>query len=380
MSDQPLARLTRDELYDLVWSKPLTALASELRVPNVVIAKTCDKLRVPRPMQGHWQGVALGKAESRPTLPAASVDMPAEAVFGRAETRNAPRVVIGSALSAMPHPVVRKLRAKLAADRLERNGMKTLRGERHAVLRVSANTEKRALRILDGLFCALEDRGHTVRLREGLLSAMEVFISGGGAVEVWLMEHLDQTEHRPTKAELENEKRGGYSWAPTHDVAASGRLILEIDTPWGYELRKRWADGKTQRLENVVGEVVTGLEAVGAAVRDVGEKKEREFRAEEDLRMQREVEQRRRAHREALTKDLAGLARSWSEATAVRAFLAATEQRVPESERQEGFSRWLDWAKQCADEMDPLGHPEKIAKVLEPKEPLSAKGSNDDSK
>jgi hypothetical protein len=48
MSDQPLERLTRYELYDL-WSKPLTTLASELRVPNVVIAKTCDKLRVPRP-------------------------------------------------------------------------------------------------------------------------------------------------------------------------------------------------------------------------------------------------------------------------------------------------------------------------------------------
>ena len=96
--------------------------------------------------------------------------------------------------------------------------------------------------------------------------------------------------------------------------------------------------------------------------------------------MQREVEQRRRAHREALTKDLAGLARSWSEAMAVRAFLAATERRVPESERQEGFSRWLDWAKQCAEEMDPLSHPERIAKVLEPKEPGSAKGSNDDSK
>jgi hypothetical protein len=293
--------------------------------------------------------------------------MPAEALFGRAQARNVPRVVVRSALPAAAHPVVRKLRTKLAPDRLERGGMKTVRGVRHAVLRVSANTEKRALRILDALFRALEDRGHTVGLRDARLSAVEVFISGGGTVEMWLMEHLDQTEHRVTKQELEDEKRLGYSWAPTYDVAASGRLILEADTPWGYELRKTWADGRRQRLEDRLGEVVLGLEAIGAAFREESETRERELRSEEEQRTQREAEQRRRAHNEVLTKDLVGLARSWSEATAVRAFLAALGQGVPEGDRKEGFAKWFDWARQRAEEMDPLSHPEAVAKVLEPR-------------
>jgi hypothetical protein len=369
MSDPLLERVTRDELYDLVWSKPLTALAAKFGVPNVVIAKTCDKLRVPRPGQGHWQRVALGEVPPRLALPAAGLDIPTEAVFGRAEARKAPQVVVGDALPAAVHAVVRQLRSRLSTAHPGLAGMKAIRGRGHAVLRLTPNTEKRALRILDALLRALEDRGHKARLREGTVSALEVLVSNGGAVELWLMEHQNQVEHVLTKKEIENRKRGSSSWVPTYDVTASGRLIFETDTPWGYELRKKWSDGKTQRLEDLLGEIVLGLEDIGAAVREVSERNDRARRAQEDQQVERAAEQRRRAHREGLAKDLVSLARAWSQATEVRAFLAATEQRVPEGDRHEGFVPWLDWAKEFAEELDPLSHPEKLAKVLQPKEP-----------
>ena len=43
---QPKER-SREELYELVWSKPMTAVAAELGVSDVALAKRCRKLFVP---------------------------------------------------------------------------------------------------------------------------------------------------------------------------------------------------------------------------------------------------------------------------------------------------------------------------------------------
>ena len=39
----------------------------------------------------------------------------------------------------------------------------------------------------------------------------------------------------------------------------TGRLVLEISARWGDDLRRRWADGKKQQLENVLGSFLLGI-------------------------------------------------------------------------------------------------------------------------
>ena len=39
-----LSSLTREELYELVWSMPATKLAQKLGVSDVAVIKRCDKL------------------------------------------------------------------------------------------------------------------------------------------------------------------------------------------------------------------------------------------------------------------------------------------------------------------------------------------------
>ena len=41
--------LKRAELYELVWSTPMTKLASRFGVSDVALAKTCKKYDIPRP-------------------------------------------------------------------------------------------------------------------------------------------------------------------------------------------------------------------------------------------------------------------------------------------------------------------------------------------
>src|SRR5205085_184046 len=41
--------LAREQLYELVWRKPVSTLAREFGISDVALAKWCKKLNVPRP-------------------------------------------------------------------------------------------------------------------------------------------------------------------------------------------------------------------------------------------------------------------------------------------------------------------------------------------
>lgn len=56
-----MLRLSRAQLHDLVWSKPMTTIANELGVRDQHIAQACDEYDIARPPAGHWQKIKHGK-------------------------------------------------------------------------------------------------------------------------------------------------------------------------------------------------------------------------------------------------------------------------------------------------------------------------------
>ncbi len=54
--------LTRRELYDMVWSKPMRDLAADFGLSDVGLAKLCDRHRVPKPRDGYWSKVRADKS------------------------------------------------------------------------------------------------------------------------------------------------------------------------------------------------------------------------------------------------------------------------------------------------------------------------------
>ena len=47
-------RLTREELYELAWTKPMRQIAAELNLSDGALAKHYRELNIPRPGRGHW--------------------------------------------------------------------------------------------------------------------------------------------------------------------------------------------------------------------------------------------------------------------------------------------------------------------------------------
>jgi len=61
-------RLSRVQLHDLVWSKPMTELARQFGLRDQHIAKACDEADIARPRAGYWQKLEHGKSVSRAAL------------------------------------------------------------------------------------------------------------------------------------------------------------------------------------------------------------------------------------------------------------------------------------------------------------------------
>ena len=66
--DTPIT-LSREDLYELVWSKPMRELAKDFRISDVALAKRCRKLGIPLPGRGYWARVDAGQAPYMPKLP-----------------------------------------------------------------------------------------------------------------------------------------------------------------------------------------------------------------------------------------------------------------------------------------------------------------------
>lgn len=63
--------ITREDLYALVWAQPMTKVCEQFGVSSSYMARVCTLLNVPRPPRGHWQKLAVGKADPQEALPEA---------------------------------------------------------------------------------------------------------------------------------------------------------------------------------------------------------------------------------------------------------------------------------------------------------------------
>src|ERR1700733_7552691 len=69
MHDDDDLVLSREDLYELVWSKPMAELAKDFGISDVGLAKRCRRLGIPVPGRGYWARVDAGQKPYRPQLP-----------------------------------------------------------------------------------------------------------------------------------------------------------------------------------------------------------------------------------------------------------------------------------------------------------------------
>ena len=165
--------ISREELYALVWEKPMTKVAAQFGVSNSYLARVCGYLNVPRPDRGYWTKMEVGKAPQRPPLPEAQ---PGDQQFWNRgdEVPQFPKPKLQlpvpmASRSREPrsgtHKLIMGARGHFDAGRKVEDGA-YLRPYKRLLVDVTSSKAslEKALQFANSLFNALESEGHRVVL------------------------------------------------------------------------------------------------------------------------------------------------------------------------------------------------------------------------
>ena len=72
--------VSREALYEEVWTDPVTVVAPRYGLSDVGLVKICRKLGVPVPARGYWAQVKAGRPARKVPLPALAHDEGSEAL------------------------------------------------------------------------------------------------------------------------------------------------------------------------------------------------------------------------------------------------------------------------------------------------------------
>jgi hypothetical protein len=168
----------------------------------------------------------------------------------------APKIAIAPDIS---HPLVLRSEKLLDRGKLNQRGLVISKNGALAQILVSREQLPRALKVLNALLLALEDRNQPASSpkQENLLLAVTI---DGEAVMFSLSELTDSTPHVLTPSEVK------HPWsAPKHDYKLQLQ-ITNVPLLMG-SIRRTWADGKQQRVEDCIGDFIVALTVAAAAIK-----------------------------------------------------------------------------------------------------------------
>jgi hypothetical protein len=352
--------LTRETLYEQVWSEPIVRIASRLGLSGRGLGKLCARYQIPVPPRGWWAKKRHGHRVSKAPLPKAT--MKEQIVFAPAGPVEKPddppeiarektaewRIEVRDDLT-ISHPLVKRAAAAIRKIHTDKKDVVRWQDRYQAKLpkpgpgnldiAVSKHSLSRALRIMQALLVAFDRRGFAVRITD----KNETFVTVmDEPFQIALVERLKQITVK-------------HAYGNRVDLEPSGRLMLRIGASYQ---NTGVSDSESRRVEDFLNRFVANL-----VRRAYAAKRERAVYAERQARWSIQDEKNRLAQQQ---RDSDTLRRRRLRTAAVRwarhrrkvDFVNAVERRLREGavdpEVRENAQKWLAWASERLKAADPI--------------------------
>jgi hypothetical protein len=407
--------ISREELYELVWSVPMIKVGEKFKLSGSYMARVCSTLRVPRPERGYWAKLAVGKAPEKPALPVAQQGD--QLNWSQEEALPAlpkPRLVAlptRPRRSKLPHPVtgihglIRDAKGNYDSGYKVEEGQH-LRPYKRLLVDVTASLSglDKALAFANDLFNALESAGHRVLISSPAENFTRVHIDEHeqlpkkpnaehsyyynrlwspqrptvvyvgsvvfGLAVVEMSENVEvryvngryvrESDYKPPKA---STRYIDHTWKTTKDIPC-GRLRLLVYAPYrDVSWSMLFQESNDRALTTDIPKIVKSIRNSAAVVLEKVKEAEREAEIrrkewEERLEQSRQEEDRRRVA-ESIKESREQLSRvieNWARVVDLEQFFTEVEKRVqdmPEEQRPEMLKR-LALAREFVGAQDPL--------------------------
>ncbi|TNE42673.1 MAG: hypothetical protein EP347_00270 [Alphaproteobacteria bacterium] len=387
--------VSRQELYDLAWSMPMTKLGEHFGVSDVGIRKICLRHHIPLPEQGHWNRVTAGHKvtqtplppregddrqnirvlATRPGVPDAVADVAEQT---RAREEEGVNKIIVSIGTEPQSKMGTWLAARLSKACADGRGVLTARSKKSFPVEVTEGTRERAIAIIDALALGLIARGYKLVAGEEV-AELEVASERIGLSlreTVKRQSHTFTEEERSKLDEFDRKIAKDPDWRspwpgrksayerklPDYDYFPTGKLKLELSKVTE-GMRKSWSDAKVQRLENLLNDIVATLEPHAELLRLQREEREeqrRQWKLEEECREQARRRQRIAAKRHDQTLPFIERLEQAKRYSNLIDYLEATFSVQRNSDNKE-YAAFLVWARAEKERLLSQIHPDAIA-------------------
>jgi hypothetical protein len=402
--------LSREDLYELAWTKPLSELAIDFKISDVALGKRCKRLGIPVPGRGYWARLDAGQKPYRPKLPKREPQWHDEGALTVAPSPEAPHVERSSpedarsdgawlaerlAFEDRPDSTIQVPEVthcwdpearKIAADLTE--AAKELRASRKAsdafdkwpesrqqreschdawkwrwvkdrgqrindthksiAFRVSLDTYERALRITNALALAARERGFTIRDDKEI--GRVVFAGHGGEVHMRLTEQLDVRTRSRVSYDGKTE--------PENYNVPTGRLRISLQI--GYGEGPAFEDKGSNKLESMLNRVFAAIYRLVIKSRQKERQRltfKRELEEAEHRRAAakhiREEQERCAADERRRRDALLAEAARWNQAHLLRNYVAHIRAAAGPDSSRSTTTTWAGWALLVASDLDP---------------------------
>ena len=348
-------KLTRKELFEIVWSTPLLTLSKKYRVSDTWLRKICIKHNIPLPKKGYWQRIRNGYKVTIPVL-LSDPNVPNEISIHIKDDENCYKKSLSSlksfkdeilSYSWLPLNVQKRLSKpdalvvsaeKILHSKESRQEYGLYSSKRNGLdIRVSKSNIIRALRIMDAIIKLLKARKHDVVILHNGWKTKTMVVIGDEKIEICIRERLKRSNHKT-------------EWGRV-DYIATGILCFRQGDYYHF---KETSDGKGT-LESKLVDIIAKLE-MEAYIKTEERKmwRERQRIREEQERIAIEIKKRKEDELKNFI-DLFNMANRFHQANYIRNYLRKMEHHSKKAgEISDKLKLWLDWANEKVDWFDPF--------------------------
>lgn len=367
--------LNRKELYEKVWSEPMSRLSHRYCLSDVGLSKICNKLNVPVPGRGYWARVQSGQHVKNTPLPKAKPYDPNNYTFRLNKFSNEKTkfsqeaneliaqqsiydaITVSERLDSLHHLVRETKDLLIKQEPHHEYGVISTRDNKCLEVRIEPSNLNRGMRILNALTKFFEERGFPVSIdiRKDDKAFVKIL---GEKVHFSLHEIVKRSDHIPTEDERKELKQYRWTRLKKWDYMPQGLLILQINEFNADYTRKKWKETKLKPLETMLDDFIIGAIKVADLLRQHRIEWEEKERKWEEERRKKEEEQERIRLEEMKIRDLEAQAISWTKSIQLRNYIQAVENKFSKQQLSKNLKvqldQWLIWANQHADKLDPL--------------------------